>query len=43
LAIPAGRVLAGTVQRGEVQGAEAVLLFTDLCASPRSQIPAGAT
>jgi adenylate cyclase len=27
---PAGRVLAGTVQRGEVQGVEAVLLFTDL-------------
>ena len=27
---PANRVLAGTVQRGEVQGVEAVLLFTDL-------------
>jgi adenylate cyclase len=27
---PASRVLAGTVQRGEVQGVEAVLLFTDL-------------
>lgn len=27
---PAGRVLAGTVQRGEVQGVEAVLFFTDL-------------
>jgi adenylate cyclase len=27
---PAGRVLSGTVQRGEVQGVEAVLLFTDL-------------
>lgn len=27
---PATRVLAGTVQRGEVQGVEAVLLFTDL-------------
>jgi adenylate cyclase len=27
---PAGRVLAGTVQRGEVQSVEAVLLFTDL-------------
>lgn len=27
---PATRVLAGTVQRGEVQGVEAVLFFTDL-------------
>ena len=27
---PARRVLAGTVRRGEVQGVEAVLLFTDL-------------
>ncbi len=27
---PASRVLSGTVQRGEVQGVEAVLLFTDL-------------
>jgi adenylate cyclase len=27
---PASRVLAGTVQRGEVQGVDAVLLFTDL-------------
>ena len=27
---PASRVLDGTVQRGEVQGVEAVLLFTDL-------------
>jgi adenylate cyclase len=27
---PAGRVLSGTVQRGEVQGEEAVLFFTDL-------------
>lgn len=27
---PAARVLAGTVQRGEVQGVEAVLFFTDL-------------
>jgi adenylate cyclase len=27
---PASRVLAGTVQRGEVQGVEAVLFFTDL-------------
>ena len=27
---PAGRVLSGTVQRGEVQGVEAVLFFTDL-------------
>ncbi len=27
---PGGRVLAGTVQRGEVQGVEAVLFFTDL-------------
>jgi adenylate cyclase len=27
---PAGRILSGTVQRGEVQGVEAVLFFTDL-------------
>jgi adenylate cyclase len=27
---PAGRVLAGTVQRGEVQGVDAVLFFADL-------------
>jgi adenylate cyclase len=27
---PATRILSGTVQRGEVQGVEAVLLFTDL-------------
>lgn len=27
---PAARILAGTVQRGEVQGVEAVLFFTDL-------------
>ncbi|WP_422001856.1 adenylate/guanylate cyclase domain-containing protein [Reyranella sp.] len=27
---PASRVLAGTVERGQVQGVEAVLLFTDL-------------
>jgi len=27
---PAGRVLAGTVQRGEVQGVEAVLFYADL-------------
>jgi adenylate cyclase len=27
---PAGRVLSGTVHRGEVQGVEAVLFFTDL-------------
>src|SRR4029450_10512280 len=27
---PATRILAGTVQRGEVQGVEAVLFFTDL-------------